>query len=203
MNRSRWTRRTVVVTASFALALLIGAGTAAAMILMKIPNVNGDVTAAIDPEPNDGITPIACTSYSIVGAVAASAAPAGTGDTLVPKFEEIVVNKLVDPSSPKLLEALIRKTGFEKVTLYFYMSAGPLEAPTLSNAYMTLTLGGASVTSIRLVGGEDERSIEQVTFAIRGIHFSYRSWNGQTYGNPVTFGWDLGRKTQWDGVTRL
>ena len=164
--------------------LLMSALCTEAAIFMEYDDIEGESTA----EGHEGQIDILSFSWGV-----SHAAPAGGGGALVPQFNDLVITKRTDKSSPLLMLSTASGKQHPRVVLTLTREGEP------KGGYYTITLEEVLVTSFQTSGNAgDDRPTESLSLNYTKIKFEYTPMKADgTPDRPVVFGWDVKANTAY------
>ena len=150
---------------------------------LKIDGIPGEST---DDKHKDWIE---ITSYSHAAhqIVSRTASSAGGASAERVNFNDLVTTKLIDKSSPKLLEACCSGKHFKEVTIELCRSGGDKQK------YLEIKMGQVLISGYQHGAAGDQFGSETVTFnpgTFKMVYSQQKRTDGTLTGN-VSGGWDL------------
>lgn len=147
---------------------------------MQYGTIKGDSTSLDHPDW------IVLDSFQLGVSVPTTSPTTGAGAG-APKFSEIVVTKMMDKSSPQLIQQLLQGTP-QSVTIDL---AEPSSTSKIPFTYAQYKLTDAVLTGYSVSSGGDMPS-ESLSIAFQKISYTYTPKNPDgTIGTPITVTWDL------------
>ena len=112
-----------------------------------------------------------------------------------PQFSDLIVNKILDKSSPKLMQALVTGQHLQKVTLSLVKSA---IGPSANKPFLTYEFDTVLVSSVQDSGssGGDSAPSESISFAMERALVTYYTQNPDgSLGASVMFSYNIATNT--------
>lgn len=180
-----------IVTAASALLL---AGSASAMILVNIPNVNGDSRI---PGYNGWLVADSF-SFGVEREMKESASKGGTTDINigVGTLQDCTISKSLDAASAALAQFAITGNSLGLVQIAFLTTTDSRDGRP--REYLRYTLDRAFVKSWSTSGDADDRPTEELAFYYNKIAFVFTSSDatGKAAGG-TSMGWDMVTQKPW------
>ena len=166
-------------------------------IYVKIPGINGDVTAAGYDDKKWFVAD--SFSFGVEREMKESGEKGGTADINigVGELQECTISKSMDEASAKLAQFAINGNSCETAEIDFVEIAGDDAKPT---CYLKYKLDRAFIKSWSTSGDADDRPTEEVAFYYNKIAFGYRATSdGANWGTQHNMTWDNVTNLPWSG----
>ena len=161
-------------------AVLMSALCTEAAIFMKYDDIEGESQAV----GHEGEIEVLSFSWGVSNSGSLTAG----GGAGVPKFQDLVITKRTDKSSPLLMLSTATGKTHPRVILTLTRDGEPR-----GGGYYTITLEEVFVTSFQTSGsGSDSRPTESLSLNYTRIKFEYTPQKADgSADTPVVFGWDI------------